>query len=282
MAQQKISGVGVRYAIVGALGSDGLPAVGTPSAVPTVGTVIERIKAFSPTSSDAQKITHYGDDLAYAQDRLPPTEVGSFTVNVSQSNLTLEALIQGQKVVNYGAGQNIIPFIGGSTDKRGSEPRVFFATYRQALDTGKTSSTAGSLRQWQLVIYSAVQLGPSAQGFEQGATDKSYSATPTPTGQTIWGETYSEATWGFTQGEFITGILDGQPRFNWWKGNGALTSFQLSHAPITSAHLKVWVNGTLTTPATVNTTNPAFTLSSPPTSTGIVFAIIETNSPGNS
>lgn len=282
-AKTRISGIGHRYAIIGELGSDGLPKTGSSTAVPHTGTLIERVKNFSPSDPSPRRETHMGDDLPYAQDSLPPSEIGSFTISTSQVNLSLEALVSGQRVVELGAADKAMA-IGVNTNKRGSEPRVFYLSYRQALDTGKGSSTSGSLRQWEVRIYPSVQITPSSHGFEAGATDKTYQATPTPTGKTIWGEEYSEATWGFTQGEAISIVTNYQPRVNWWRGNGTLNAFQLSHPPVNANALKVWVAGASVTPTSVNTSsaNPAFTLATPPANDAFIFALIETNEPGNS
>lgn len=282
-AKSRISGIGHRYAIIGELGSDGLPKTGASTQAPHVGTLIERVKNFSPSDPAPRRETHMGDDLPYAQDSLPPGEIGSFTISTSQVNLTLEALVSGMKEVTIGATSGA-KAVGVNTDKRGSEPRVFYLSYRQALDTGKGSSTSGSLRQWEIRIYPSVQITPSSHGFEAGTTDKTYQATPTPTTKTIWGEEYTEATWGFTQGEALMMVTNYQPRVNWWRGNGTFTSFQLSHRPVNANALKVWVGGVLTTPTNVNTSsaNPSFTLATPPANNAFVFALIETDEPGNS
>lgn len=282
-AKSRISGIGHRYAIVGALDSEGLPAVGAASQTPTQGTLVERVKNFSPSDPSPRRETHQGDDLPYAQDSLPPGEIGSFTITTSQVNMTFETLVSGTKERTIGGG-GALKAIGVNTDKRGSEPRIFYLSYRQALDTGKGSPTSGSLRQWEVRIYPSLQLTPSSHGFESGTVDKSYQATPTPTGKTIWGETYSETTWGYTQAEALNLVTNYQPRINWWLGNGTFTSFQLSHPPANSDALHVWVDGVITTPSSVNTSsaNPAFTLSAPPTNNARVFALIETNEPGNS
>jgi hypothetical protein len=58
----------------------------------------------------------------------------------------------------------------------------------------------------------------------------------------------------------------------------------LTHPPVDSDHLYVFVQGTQVTPSAVNTstTNPAFTLSTPPGTTDNIFTFIQTNAPGTS
>lgn len=281
MSKEIVSGIGARYAVAWALDGNGLPAVVGSSDTPVQGTLIQGIRTLSATDPEPQRVTHYGDDDAFAQDSLPPAEVGSFTVTTAKTNITLDAYLEGNKLRTINS--NVMRV--GNSDKRGSEPLVMFAAYRQALDTGKASATLGSLRQWHVKIYPSTRLSPASQSFEQGATDKTYNATPTKVSKTPWAETFTEANWGATSGEFIEFTTDYHPRFNAWLGNGSKASFSLSHMPVDSSSLTVWVQDTgEVTPSSVNinATNPAFTLSSAPASGKLVFAMIETNSPGNS
>ncbi len=274
-----VSGVGARYAVVFGLdATTGLPLPATTSAVPAQGTLVQGIKTMAVTDPEPQRITHYGDDLAFAQDSLPATTVGNFNITTAKSNLILDSMTEGNKLLTIDNMQ----VRGVNTDKKGNEPILGFAAYRQALDTKKGSATFGKLRQWNLRIYPASRITPHSQSFEQAATDKSYSATPTPVTVTPWGQAYNETTWGNSQAEALDLILDYQPRLNFYRGNGTLTAFQLSHPPVDSAHLHVWSNGTLVTPSAVDTStsNPAFTLSSAAgTNNNLIFALIETNAP---
>lgn len=275
MGKQIISGVGARWGWIIPLDSDGLPSINTSTAVPQQGTIIQGIKSASFNDPEPQRITHYGNDRPFAQDSLPATDVGSFTVVTAKSNMVLDAMVEGNKI----RAVDSINFRAGNTDKRGNEPQVTFMIYRQALDTTKGSSTFGKLRQWHLKFYPSIRLSPAQEAFEQGATDKSYNATPTPVTTTPWNELMNETNWGNTEAEFIDGYTDYQPVVNWWLGNGTLTAFQLSHAPYSSSHIHVWVDGTLTSPSAVNASsaNPAFTLGAAATHQKKVFALIETN-----
>jgi len=279
-SSEVVSGVGARYACVFPLDTTtGLPLPAVTTAVPAQGTLVQGIKTMAVTDPEPQRITHYGDDLAFAQDSLPATTVGSFNITTAKSNLILDSMTEGNKVVTIDNMQ----VRGVNTDKKGNEPILGFAAYRQALDTKKGSANFGKLRQWNLRIYPGTRITPQSQSFEQGQTDKSYAATPTPVTTTPWGQSYNEATWGNSQAEALDLILDYQPRMNFYRGNGTLTAFQLSHPPVDSSHLHVWSDGTLVTPSAVDTStsNPAFTLSSAAnTNNNLIFALIETNAPG--
>jgi hypothetical protein len=279
MGQEITAGVGTRYGVFFPLDEDGLISVTTTSAVPVQGTLISGIKTATTSDPAPQRFTHYGQDRPYAQDSLPPTEVGALTITSEDGNLIVDALAEGNKVRDIGNTK----WRGGNTDKRGNEPILGALFYRQALDTTPGSPTFGKLRQWNVRIYPAARWSPATSSMEAGATVKTLNGTPTPTGQTIWGENYQESTWGNSYAEYTEGNTNYQPRLNWYRGNGTLTAFQLSHPPAATDELLVWVDGTLTVPSAVNVsaTNPAFTLSSAAgTNAKKVIALILTDAPG--
>lgn len=281
----RFAGVGNRWAAVFKVDPiTGLPEVASPSKTPTQPVLIQRVKTFAPSDPEPQRITHYGDDKPHASDALPPTEIGSFVVTTAQTNLPLEALFTDTNVVSEGASGSEMRFVGVNTDKRGRETRVAYITYRQAINTDKDSPLSGIQRVWHGYIYPSVLMSPATQSMEQGATDKTYNATVSPSSVAIWGESFTEAKHGFTAAEGIQFSTRYEPRFNAWKGNGTFTDFILSHPPVNADALKVWVAGTLQTPSNVNTslTNPSFTLSAPPPNNAFIFAMIETNNPGAS
>jgi hypothetical protein len=277
-AKNIISGVGARYAVIANLGTDGLPDVNVSSATGINGSLIQGLKTVTVNDPDPQRFTHYGDDNPFAQDSLPPTEVGNVTITVAKQNKVIDAMIEGNKIVTKGQMQ----MRAANTDKMGNEPQVFFAAYQQALDTDKTSDTFGKLRQWNLYIWPSIRLSGKTKSMEQGISDKTYAGTPTKVTETPWNEAFSESVWGNTQGEYIDISCDYHPRFNWGLGDGTITSFELTHPPVSSSYLDVWVDGTPATPSSVNTnsTNPAFTLTTPPGTTQKWFAIIQTDEPG--
>ena len=275
------SGIGTRRGLAIPLDTrDGLPSINVSQAAPMQGTLIFGIKSATTSDPEPQRFTHYGQDDPYAQDTLPPQTVGNFTIVTAASNLALDAMVEGNSIVTI--NQDV--WRAGNSNQRGNEPIMAAMFYRQALDTEPGSGTFGKLRQWNVRIYPAARISPATQSYDAGMTDKTYAGTPTPTGLTIWGQTYTESTWGNTRAEYTEGVTNYEPQPNWWLGNSTLTAFQLSHAPVTSTSLTVWVDGTLTTPASVNTssTNPSFTLTSAAgTDQKKIFALIETLNPGN-
>lgn len=282
MSKEIVAGVGTRYGSVFPLdSSDGLPSVSTTTAVPQQGTLIAGIKTASTSDPEPQRITHYGQDRPFAQDSLPPTTVGTFTVTAADSNLALDSMVEGNNLVTINQGL----WRAGNSDQRGNEPIMGCMFYRQALDTTPGSGTFGKLRQWNVRIYPAARISPATQSYDAAATDKTYAGTPTPTGLTLWGQTYTESTWGNTYAEYTEGVQNYEPRLNWWLSNGTLSAFQLSHPPAATNAIDVWLNGTLTVPSAVNTsvTNPAFTLTGLAGTGGQkIIALVYTLNPGNS
>lgn len=277
MAQTKevVSGVGARFAAIFNLNSNGLPIPQVPSAVPLQGSLIQGIKTLAVTDPDPQLITHYGDDRPFAQDKLPATEVGSFVVTTAKTNHIIDTMMEGTKIRAQGSN---IQAKGGNTNQRGNEPQVMAWFFRQALDTKKSSTTFGKLRQWQMRCYPSVRFSPVTESFEQTNTDKSYNGAPSPVTVTPFNEQFTDANWGFTEAEYYEDITNYRPIPNFWLGTPTITAFQLSHPPVSSADLTVWVNGTVTSPTAVNTSaaNPAFTLASVADG-ATIGAIIETN-----
>lgn len=275
-AAEIVSGVGTRYGVVFVLDSNGLPSQSASSATPETGKHISGIKTLAANTPEPQRITHYGDDNPYAQDSLPPTEVESFNITTSKTNMDLDAYLESALV------NTITPLElrVGDSDQRGNEPLVMAAFYRQALDTDPTHTTFGKLRQWHGRIYPATRISPQAQSFEAAATDTTYVATPTKVTQTPWGETFTTNTWGVSKGAHIEFTSNYQPRFTVYKGNGTITSWNLTHAPASSADLLVWVGGSLTVPGSITYgASPAFTI---PGTVGVgtqVFALSMTNTP---
>lgn len=272
MASAKLFGVGARYGVVFTLDTTtGLPVAASASATPEQGYQVEGIKTFSVNDPEAQRISHYGDDRVQAQDSLPPTEGLSATITTDKTNHTLDNALVGTKERTYTTPKAYAK----NTNKAGSEFQVMFATYRQALDAVPTSSTFGKARQWEVKIVPSCRIVPKTGGFEQGTVDKTYEVTPTPVTATPWGEALNETNWGATESQIIEMVCDYQPRINVWKGNGTLTGFSLSHAPISTTYLKVWSNGTVATVTTLNTSDPSMTLSAAPGVDHQVFAIIQ-------
>lgn len=277
MPNDIVSGVGTRYGVVFVLDADGLPYQAVSSATPEVGVSIQGIKTATATDPEPQRFTHYGDDFPFAQDSLPPQTVESFALTTAKTNLELDSYLEGTGIRDYG----ILKARLANSNQRGNEPLVMAAFYRQALDTENGSPTFGKKRQWNIRIYPATRISPTTPGYEAGIVDNAYQGTPTNVDQTPWAETFQdESEWGASIGAHIEGSMDYQPRFNVYRGNGTLTSWNLTHTPYDSSNLKVWVNGSITVPGSITYgASPAFTIPGTVGNGTQILALIGTNNP---
>jgi len=264
MSKDVVSGVGARYAEAFILDPlTGLPACAFNSGTLVGGTLIQGIKTFAYNNPAPQKFSHYGEDYAFAQDSLPATEVGSFTVTTAKTNLALDTFTEGTKLVTFDSN---VEMRAGNTDNRGSEPQLFVNVFRQAIDTQNGSSTFGKLRQWHSALIPSTRIINALQSMEQGPTVKTYEGIPTPVSVTPWNQIIDSSIFGATRGEYIEATTTYKPVWAFGLGNGTLVTFALPKPPIDVAHTHATVNGTLATVSSVNTstTNPTMTLSSAP------------------
>lgn len=278
-AKSIVSGVGARYAEAFRLDPNtSLPGVSFNSGTLVGGTLIQGIKEFVYNNPTPQRIQHYGEDRPFAQDSLPPTEVGSFTITTAKTNLTLDAFTEGTNVATL---DSVVQARAGNTDNRGSEPQTFVNVFRQALDTQQGSPTFGKLRQWNSALIPSTRIINNEAAFQQAATVKTYEGIPTPVTYTPWNAAFDAATWGATRAEYIELVTDYKPVWAFGQGNGTLATFALPKPPIDAAHTHVWVNGTITTVTGVNTstTAPTVTVSPAPTGNAFIAALIEHGQP---
>ena len=265
-AKSVVAGVGARHSEAFILNNTtGLPDCAFNSGTLIAGTLIDGLKTFVYNNPAPQKFTHYGDDKPFAQDSLPPTEIGSFTITTGKRNMGLDTFTEGTKLVTL---DTVVQARAGNTDKRGSEPQLFVSVYRQALDTQRGSGTFGKLRQWNQALIPSVRIINELPSEEQGITPNTYQGIPTPVTSTPWNQAFNETTWGATQAEYIEMNTDYKPQWNVGLGNGTLTQFAVTKTPIDVAHTHAWVNGTLATVNSINVNIPSVTLSSAPGGVG--------------
>jgi hypothetical protein len=277
-AKELVAGAGTRYGVVFELDADtGLPMPAAASQSPYVGEEIYGIKSASATDPGIRRITHLGMDRPLAQDTLPSTDAETFQFTTSVTNFRLDNVLEGTETREYTNFNSRLV----NSEGKGDEAQVAAFFYRQAIDVDPNSATKGKLRQWNGRTYPSTRISTQTDAYEQAEVDKTYEGSPSSSTLTPWGETFSIANWGRREGFHMEHTFSAHPRWNFYRGNGTLTSFHLSHPPVDSDHLNVWVDGTLATPSGVDTsvTNPAFTLGSAATNDKLVAALIMTNNP---
>jgi hypothetical protein len=276
--KELVAGAGTRYGCVYELDADtGLPLPANSTTSPYVGTEIYGIKGASATDPGIRRITHIGMDRPIAQDTLPSTDAETFQFTTSVTNFQLDNTLEGTETREYTNFNSRLV----NSEGKGDEAQVAAWFYRQAIDVDPNSGTKGKLRQWNARSYPSTRISTQTDPYEQAEVDKTYEGSPSSSILTMWGETYTVANWGRREGFHSEHTLAAHPRWNFYRANGTLTQFLLSHAPVDADHLLVWIDGTQTAPSGVNTTatNPAFTMSSAPANNKLVAALIQTNNP---
>lgn len=273
MATTKVSsGAGLKLAYVFATDVNLYPSGDQTGSVGYDGAEVQGIQSWTPTVPDVQPIPHRGNDRVFAQDFLPATELPTAVINTGKQNLDLDALLSGTRVWQAKESQNGV-FV---TNKDGQEIDTWLMTWRQALDTERTSPTFGR-RRWQSTV-GFCHIIPKGSPADQGAADvNNYQVIYTPTNKTIWGEVYSDGTMGATSAVWVRRTSDYPTFVERFAADGTITTFLLTRTPISVARTELWVNGTSVTVNSVSVANKTLTAAAAPGATGSVVAVYETS-----
>lgn len=275
MAQTQIaSGSGLRNIRAWLIDSDGFPNSTQSGTNGYSGFLIDGAKSFTSNVPDSQFITHTGNDQAFAQDVLPPTELENASLTTGKTNLSADALLSATKVEELGGD---LVMGGMSTNKQGCEPQVVLMGWRQALDADPASDDFG-LRRYNTNMYPSARTIPQAGNAEEGGDDvNNYNVAPTVVTGTPWGVSFTELTNGFTRGQRMRFISDNPLMMEGFDTDGAETVFSLDFAPITVAKTHVWYYGTPQTVDSVDVSAKTFTLNAAPAAaTARLTALYET------
>lgn len=267
-----VSGAGLRRIHTFALDAAGYPSGDQSGADGYDGIRVEGAQGVAITTPDSQPIVHVGDDVAFAQDFLPPNTIVTANITTGKSNFTLDAIVTDTLVHVVGEGN----LIGRQTNVAGNEIDLATIYYRQALDTDEDSASYG-LRRWKVGMFPKNRMVPKGSSADQGAADQnSYNVFPTPSLKYPWGLAFSEANNRFTQSAWIEGSYEYPPMLERWTGNNTLSTFNLTWTPVTVAKTIVYVNGAAVTVDSVDTGNKTVTLNAAPGNAAVVTAWYET------
>jgi len=250
--------VGLRYAAAFALDANGFPAAtssGSPAPSRYEGVQWDGSKDFTLTVPDPRQISHVGDDRLQARDVLPPLEGAGAEFKVSKQNYPLLALVTGVKEEVIGESDGIL----WGTDMQGNEPQVGLWTYQQSLDAETGGSVPGS-RRWRGVFFTKAFCIPQPASLNDDAAVVTVKVTPMIVGTYPWGQAFTLALSGATQGQVIDRMFTGKPKMDAWKSDGTLDVFTLAKTALSTAKISVFVNGTeKTTGLTKTTSSVTFT-----------------------
>lgn len=252
------SGVGLRLVQVLALNATGYPAA-TQQTTAYEGVTVSGAVSFGLEDPEPQQIVHRGDDRVFALDVLPPTEPISGELTVSKTNDDIDAVLTDDKIVAIAEAK----FFGLGTDNRGDENQVCVLAYQQSIDTDPASSDFGA-RRWGSRLIPKCYVIPRATGFEQDTpTNRGYTVRPLFVKTHVWGEDFSTGTEGFEQAQMFRGISQFKPKIIAFAGaiNSAevRTNFPSAYPAATTSKVRCWIDGTVSTPETVETSGMTWT-----------------------
>lgn len=272
------SGAGLRHVRVWKLDADGNPSDTQSGSDGYSGKRVQGVKTFQANVPDVQPIRHTGDDVVFAQDHLPPTELETATITTGKTNLDLDADLVGLTVDSLGDLQ----ILGYGTDRQGFENQVMVYGWRQSLDTDEDSGTLGIKRQYITHFYPSARMTPKGGQMSEGATDENgYNVTPTPVERYPFGLLLNQGTDGYQRAIKFVVHSENPLMLERFDAPGGVAVFLLDFAPITAAKTKVYVDSgsgfVAATVSSVDVNAKTLTLSAPPSAASVVIAIYETN-----
>lgn len=273
MANETItSASGLRKVRVYALDSSGYPNGDQSGANGYNGIDVTGARSVSLNVPENQKIVHVGDDVPFAMDFLPPTELASGSLTTAKTNQTLDALLSNTLVQTLGEWE----IDGLDTSTAGNEIDVCLFYWRQALVTDPADSDFSS-RRWQTHAIVKARITPQGATPDQGAADlNNYSITPTKSTAAPYGSSFTQVVNGFTQAARLRMTGEYPIMMERYTGNATLDTFNLEFTPLTAAKTKCFVDGAAATVSSVNTGAKTFTLSAAPANAGKVIVLYET------
>lgn len=264
--------VGLRRIQVFELNDNGTPN-GLDPVVPYTGFQLRGAKTYGFSPQEPRQFSHVGEDQVVQTDLLPALQAGTAEVAVSALDYTAISLMSGIKVFEVGEASAILL----ASDRQGFEPLVGMMIYQQSkdLETGA--------RRWRTAILQSVRGIFLPPGMGENPIDARYRLSPSVSGIHLWGADLSESVEGGLTSQGVELMCEGIPQIGSFLGNGSQTIFDFpSTTPaLTTAKVKVWVDGVATVPTTLTTTG--FTISPAPTSgKRIVYFLESVRAPGDS
>ncbi len=230
---EKTLNIGLRYACVFELDSDGYPAASDETAYE--GSQFKGSTAFELNFPDARKITGLGEDGITQVAYLPPQEGVDGRLNVEAADPTIIALLDGTLVRTVGE----FSLVGAATDQQGFEPNVGLLLYQMAvgLETGK--------KYWHSYILPSARAIHKPNSMSGDKNPSTYQIAPNRVSQHLWGEAFSLLTDGFESSQIVRMWSNYPPRLAAFLGDGAtvLFSFPTAYPAVSTDGIKVWKNG---------------------------------------
>lgn len=206
-----------------------------------------------------------GDNENLTTFTFPADTFPTGNISTASQDAVFEAIIKGTKV--YTDGTRITSIVEGNVN---NYTPIFLHILRNA-QTGDPTNYGN--KRWQNIFMPNVTVQAlNAPVATRTHSPFSYKVDARRTNNTGTGETFTTATYGAT----LVSRYDITTLYPYthmvYTGDNATTVFNLEYTPISTAEIKVFVNGVLATVSSVDTTLKTFTLSSAPATSAIVIA----------
>ncbi len=181
--------VGFRNLRIYALTTAGVPAA-TSSTV-YEGTRVSGASTLTVTHPQPRDIIHFGDDIVFARDILPPNAAVDAVLKAGKIRNDLDALVSGVKSYTVGEAKGL----NVATDQQGFEPQFGILSYSQAVDADESGTTMGT-RMWGSVIFPKAWVIFQEQPRDQNPYSSQYTVRSALVNSHLWGIAYTTGTEG--------------------------------------------------------------------------------------
>jgi hypothetical protein len=254
--------VGLQYANIFALNSDGRPAATAVTAYTGLEVKGAKVWTFSPPKPI--KKTHLGNNRVMATDWLPSQEGAESELKASVYDYQLIALLSG--VMTYAIGEATA--VSMITDKQGFEPDVALHLYQQSLDL------TTKVRRWRNILIPSARCIAHLGGMGNDPEDVTFAIAMNPVANHLWGAALAAVTEGALEQAYVEFMSEGPGKFVAYKADGTEDEYTLPSTALSTGKMAVWDNGTpVTTGATKTTAKVTFT--APPTATHDIVIFYE-------
>lgn len=215
--------------------------------------------------TEALIVNIQGDDGVITTFTFPPDALPTGNLTLASRDPVFEGISKGTKV--YTNGQVVTSL---NVSKGDTYQPLFLHMVRQAQTTDPNNF---GNKRWENIILPNVVVQPLFNTLETRAhAPFNFRVDLRMTNALGTGETFTDASYGAVLGAMYTRFTNYPYHHMVYTGDNTTTEFNLEYTPISTAEIKVFVNGVPATVSSVNTTTKTFTLSSAPATSAIVVA----------
>lgn len=182
--------------------------------LPYYGLVLYGPKSLNLNVPEPRKITHVGQDRPLQVDWLPATEGMDAEVNVSATEVNVQAAVDGTKVQTIGTAKLVPVF----SSKQGFNPSLGAWFTRQA-------ENVDGDRRWESFIFNKSKVVYQPAGMSDGNAEPKYKIAPAIAKHKLWGEVWSDSDNGAETAQMGQMLSNGFPYLVGWQSGTSDVSF---------------------------------------------------------